>query len=157
MVKADFCALADRFGPRAQRARREGEAWILSSHWDRWAGDKRMRGHWFSSFAQPSEHTKYHEEAPCWLYFVVVGRAEVAWLVTYDLASLAKALSDEFGASRPRMDFQSAASGMVSSSGTLVERRGEVLSRGCNAHPALSLTPSSALPRIPFRSGGILI
>src|ERR1700674_4908360 len=62
---------------RAEGEKSEGEQSILSSHWDNWGWGKRMRGHWFSSFAQPSEHIKYDEEASCWLYLVVVRPAEV--------------------------------------------------------------------------------
>src|SRR4029077_19112665 len=34
---------------RAEGENREGEPCILSSHWDPWGSEKRMRGHWFSS------------------------------------------------------------------------------------------------------------
>jgi hypothetical protein len=52
---------------------REGEHRILSSHWDNWGREKRMRDHRLSSFAQRSKHTKYEEEAPCWLHLLWSG------------------------------------------------------------------------------------
>src|SRR5260370_36842135 len=55
---------------RAEGEKREGEPCILSRQWDHWGSEKRMRGHWFSSSAQPSEHTKHGEEAPCWRYLL---------------------------------------------------------------------------------------
>ena len=62
---------------RAEGEKRKSKHCFLSNYWDNWGSEKRMRGHWFSSFAQPLEHTKYDEEAPFRLYLLRSGLRKV--------------------------------------------------------------------------------
>jgi len=60
------------YSQRAEDEKTEGEHYFLSSGWDNLGCGKWRRSHWFSSLAEPSEHTKYAED-PRQLYSLPSG------------------------------------------------------------------------------------